>query len=799
NESKGNKITITGSTSTGNPTLTALQNDGVGNASGNSVSVTGIAATKTTAEKRVNLGSVYAVINGDGTAKSNTVTLDKVNIAGEIYGAENTVKGDITSNTVTIKNSSITGAITGGKTTGSGIATSNVITLTNSVFEGNITAAYTGATGSTTNAKGQTIINESKGNKITITGSTSTGSPTLTALQNEGVGNASGNSVSVTGIAANAKQGIVEQRVNLNNVYAVINGDGTAKSNTVTLDKVNIAGDVYAVQNNNGEVSANKVTISNANVGQNIYGGYTETGNTFKNIVILTNVEVGDSVYGGYTGYGNATGNTVTIAKGIVSGNVFGGVTLNGIASGNIVNINAGSHITGIVVGGYSESGDVTGNRVNIAAGAVVDGEVYGGYACDGAVSKNYVYVSGKAKSDNAKYFAEISNASSLLTRNDLNSDTEIKYSDYYDGGNIYLANGVTLTLNNDGTDDNWEVSFKIQQDKDAIDSTLILKSSDTYGFEFCEDDDNGKNLRNSVNVTNLVVDICFLNIESNCIGENLKNIEISEYGVVRIHDINLNKILKLSIVDTGDYTGGQNGVLRIEGVENSQDYSLTLSEDKDGSGNYLYTIGENVQIELEQDVEVSDPTIVTDRGRLTVNADQLKGTLDIKNAGDLIFTGGTLTHNIVGGTQRVTDDDSIVDRNEDVLGRVIVTDSLTVGQGVKVGQTIYGNNDSNNTLVLTLKENSQVNQIVGGMAEDGNVNNNNLTIAGSGTVKIDNGGVKIEEGGYSVTGGYSETGEANNNIVTIKGCTFASDIFGATGINATGNKVIVENGNFTD
>ena len=168
--------------------------------------------------------------------------------------------------------------------------------------------------------------------------------------------------------------------------------------------------------NGGGEVSGNTVTITGCKVndayGAAVYGGFSY-GDATGNRVTITDSTVGteDSngiVYGGW-GHTDATNNRVTITDGTVNG-ICGGFGSEGAATGNTVTI-TGSTVTEVVYGGWGGP-DATNNRVTITGG-IVTGEVCGGIVTgdvcgglgDADVTGNTVALSGDANVEKAALY----------------------------------------------------------------------------------------------------------------------------------------------------------------------------------------------------------------------------------------------------------------------------------------------------------------------------------------------------------------------------------------------------------
>ena len=171
--------------------------------------------------------------------------------------------------------------------------------------------------------------------------------------------------------------------------------------------------DTAITYTNTETANKNRVSLSGSTATQGIIGAIAATGTAAENQVYLGQGSQAESVFGGFSAAGNAQGNQ-TVLSGSTSKNVFGGYTLLGTATGNTVSLansqvdvvyGGGTGNTGldaiqsimmsmaqapIFMAGPSEmptSGGMTasGNTVNISGGTV--GSVWGGYAQDATIT----------------------------------------------------------------------------------------------------------------------------------------------------------------------------------------------------------------------------------------------------------------------------------------------------------------------------------------------------------------------------------------------------------------------------
>ena len=398
-----------------------------------------------------------------------------------------------------------------------------------------------------------------------------------------------------------------------------------------------------------------------------------------------------------------------------------------------------------------------------------------------------------------------------------IETDTKINDPTTYDKqDNVYIKD-ATLTLDVGALANNFSVKFNILKANGASTSTLVVQNGHFWLGDLGDDyyDAQGKEqygTLETLNVDKVVVGtnsrLCFDLYNLN-VGNNLKEVVINSvaplgetayyYGVLLDGPVQEyeGQTCSFGANITGDGTFFVVADLIFDDSKTGGVYNNKISSGLDILYNHVNAPGDHCY-----DVKFDSS--------LTINADQLVGNLPIRNAGNLILTGGTLTRNVVAGTYRHVDDTKLVGDKEwytEQSGEVyVIGGSLTVAENVKVEQTIYGGRDgSNNTLNLILQEGSEVNAVIGGIADawtiDKNANNNNVTISGSGKVTVHY--TSGDDGGGCVNGGLSETGDANYNKVTLNGSVvYDSDILGgAAGPNGKANEnvVTINGGSFKD
>ena len=231
----------------------------------------------------------------------------------------------------------------------------------------------TGAAGGEVYAGISELGNTAYNNRMTVTGVPNRGSSIagLDAAYGGKVtgasGNAYANALTITGTnepnAPYAPQTITNAYggaiINAANAGAV--GDQTGNANRISVQGGVVTNAYGGYSAGTGAVSGNTARISGGQV-TNAYGG-AGTGNVQGNVAVLDGGSVGD-IFGGNSTGGDAASNHV-IVRGGTAGNIYGAQTTSGNVSGNDVTITGGT-VTGNVYAGGSGSGNVTGNTISL-------------------------------------------------------------------------------------------------------------------------------------------------------------------------------------------------------------------------------------------------------------------------------------------------------------------------------------------------------------------------------------------------------------------------------------------------
>ena len=231
----------------------------------------------------------------------------------------------------------------------------------------------TGAAGGEVYAGISELGNMAYNNRMTVTGVPNRGSSIagLDAAYGGKVtgasGNAYANALTITGTnepnAPYAPQTITNAYggaiINAANAGAV--GDQTGNANRISVQGGVVTNAYGGYSAGTGAVSGNTARISGGQV-TNAYGG-AGTGNVQGNVAVLDGGSVGD-IFGGNSTGGDAASNHV-IVRGGTAGNIYGAQTTSGNVSGNDVTITGGT-VTGNVYAGGSGSGNVTGNTISL-------------------------------------------------------------------------------------------------------------------------------------------------------------------------------------------------------------------------------------------------------------------------------------------------------------------------------------------------------------------------------------------------------------------------------------------------
>ena len=190
-----------------------------------------------------------------------------------------------------------------------------------------------------------------KGNKVTITGSTF--ATNLYGAYASGV-ETSDNTVAVSAGTVNAS------------IYGAFGGS-SGMNNTVTVgaadtDGPTITGNLYAYDGT-GITSGNTVTVNSGSVGGTVYGGRADA--VTYNIVTVNGGTIDQGIYGGYaTGFVGS--NTITLKGGTVSGDVYAGYSTGGPVDGNTINLYSTNVSGASLYGGGGTGSEFTNNTLNV-------------------------------------------------------------------------------------------------------------------------------------------------------------------------------------------------------------------------------------------------------------------------------------------------------------------------------------------------------------------------------------------------------------------------------------------------
>ncbi len=231
-------------------------------------------------------------------------------------------------------------------------------------------------------------------------------------------------------------------------LYGGYTAQGTAISNSLTLNSENVGAEAYGGYAVAGDAQGNSLQVMGATSGTKLAGavaGATAVGNTLT--IENSTLAASGNFYGGYAGT-SAGANRLYVANSNLTGYLFGGYAEGGMALSNSVVVNGGS-VTGDVYGGYAASGAM-GNYVELNDVAV-DGKVYAGYSADTslATSNNTLVLSGTTTATGGFFGGNgASSGNTLLLRNYQNNNLTVdssfdKVTLYGLGSNVTFANEV--------------------------------------------------------------------------------------------------------------------------------------------------------------------------------------------------------------------------------------------------------------------------------------------------------------------------------------------------------------------
>lgn len=254
--------------------------------------------------------------------------------------------------------------------------------------------------------------NTAYNNRMTVTGVPS-GAPSAVGLNaayggkvTGASGNAYANALTITGTneptASHAETTITNAYggaiTNVANIGAV--GDQTGNANRITVTGGVVTNAYGGYSAGTGTVSGNTARIASGQV-TNAYGGQG-TGNVQGNVAVLDGGSTGN-VFGAASTGGDAASNHV-IVRGGTAGSIYGAQTTSGNVSGNDVTITGGT-VTGNVYAGGSTSGNVTNNTIslgdasvrNLSTAVLGSANLYGASATAGTASGNTLEVNAVA------------------------------------------------------------------------------------------------------------------------------------------------------------------------------------------------------------------------------------------------------------------------------------------------------------------------------------------------------------------------------------------------------------------
>lgn len=447
-----------------------------------------------------------------------------------------------------------------------------------------------------------------------------------------------------------------------------------------------------------------------------------------------------DNVYGGATqGTGAVVHNTATITGGTVT-NVYGGhSTGNGTVASNEVHISRGTVGTATqpatVYGGYATgSGDVTGNSVTLTGGTV-RGKVVAGAAGTGKVEHNYISLGDES---NRNLDAAMLAAAELIGADGGNSPSDNKLK-------VYAKNAKVKSVDNFTAYD-FDLGTNVH-DGDSMLTVMNAGAFDTAGNGVALDDISATTANLAPDAQNVWGRVTL--IESGTSGTQLKfNAAERELDATNTHEFALHTdsgttMTDKLLLDYNRYHGGKvvhdaNTPIRKVG---------TLTELYGGLSRTGHTTDDN---ELTINRLAADLTSAyggknegatgnVQANRVTVNGTAAQSPSTTEYAVDKVY-GGAITNvtnaGAVGGTRMVD------------------------GKAVEAGNSV------------TIADGA-VHEVYGGYtAGTGDVQNNNVTIAG-GTVGRPAGTSTPPMIAGKVYGGYSaSTGDLRNNKVVITGGT---------------------------
>ncbi len=480
--------------------------------------------------------------------------------------------------------------------------------------------------------------------------------------------------------------------------------------------------------------------ITNAHNADNVGGTADGEGNR----VTVSGGTV-DHVYGGATqGTGAVVHNTATITGGTVTKDVYGGhSTGDGTVASNEVHISRGTvgtaTQTATVYGGAATgSGDVTGNSVMLTGGTV-RGKVVAGAAGTGKVEHNYISLGDES---NRNLDAAMLAAAELIGAEGGNSPSDNKLKIYAKNAKVKSVDHFTAYDFDLGTN---------VHDGDSMLTVVDAGAFDTAGSGVALDDISATTANLAPDAQNVWGRVTL--IESGTSGTQLKfDAAERELAATNTHEFALHTDSGVAVTDKLllDYN-------RYHGGKVVHDANTPIR-----------TVG----TETELYGGLSRTRHTTDDNELTINhlADDLTSAYGGKNEG---AAGNVQANRVtVNGTAALSPNTTVYVIDKVYGGAITDATNAGVVGGTRTvdGKTVEAGNS------VTIADGA-VHEVYGGYtAGTGDVQNNNVTIAG-GTVGRPAGTPTPTMIAGKVYGGYSaSTGDLQNNKVIITGGTIVGD-----------------------
>ena len=498
---------------------------------------------------------------------------------------------------------------------------------------------------------------------------------------------------------------------------------------------------------------------------------------------VTINEEVKGIAYGRYeTGNVGASDATLSIVADGKANAAIGGRAASGAVTGNKVEMTGGEivkgnpirigslNVFGMLIGGFAEEGNVEKNTVELSGGTV-NRWVIGGYAEKGEAKDNSVTVSGGTVENNVVGGVSDSvNAENNTVTISGGTVGKNVYGGYSSSGSA-KKNTVTISGGKVGSEvyGGWSLS------SDATNNTVILSRQgseappDIKGKLF-----GGYGIPGIVSGNTLQVEAVGLS------APQIKNFDT--YRFVLPSDIKANDTmltLKNQSADlTIDGSKVDMAVAKGSGLNiNFDNDSVTLLHKTGGGGAFSVQNltgavqtskldGESTGFDVMKyklnkpdhedklNVTVSELHLYGDGGTNTPGRRETGNTLEIKGGKANVAFGGRASSGAVTENHVIMNDGEIVDRGAVWAG----------------GKDVSG-------------------MLIGGFAEEGNVEKNTVELSG-GTV------------GSWVMGGYSVAGDITNNTVTVSGGTVRGLVYGGYSSSvgaATDNTVTIRGGMVSD